>query len=153
MKRSIYCSDPIERLLEQRAEDHSGFRSVSGVLNACADRYLEIVRRSMPTLRVEEWALIFDSMNGVWMQDQAGMLGGALGLGIRDSISLDGLDKKHEVDGDALLAKLDALTYCQQVAVVDAAERFWAAPNEGETLRDTITAVVGERCIDEAVGG
>lgn len=148
MKRSIYCGEPIERLLEYRSEEGSGFRSVSGLINACADRYLEIVRRSMPTLRVEEWALIFDAMNGVWMQDQAGMIGGALSLGIRDSISLDGMDRKHEVDGDALVTKLDALTYCQQVAVVDAAEQFWAVPNEGETLRDTIAAVVGGRCVE-----
>ncbi|WP_019022937.1 hypothetical protein [Thioalkalivibrio sp. ALE23] len=151
MKRSIYCSDPIEKLLSQYdpGDDGEPMRSTSGAINTAVDRYLEVVRRSMPAFQLNEWGLIFESLNGVWMQEGAGMIEGSLKLGISDSISLDRLDQKWEVEGDALLAKLQALTYCQQVAVIDAAERFWSQPNRGSTLREEIALVVEERCIED----
>jgi hypothetical protein len=142
-KRGIYFGEALQRLVDERADAAGGLRSASGVVNAVADRYLEIVRRSCPVLSVPEWSLIFDSLNGVWAQDSAALYVGALAHGISDSIALDRLDQKWGVDGAALLRALNDCTFCQLVAVVDAAERFWAASDRSGDVRDQVAAIVG----------
>lgn len=83
----------------------------------------------MPSLTVAEWKLCADSLNGVWMQE-ASMLGMTWG-GIADSIRLDRLDQKWEVDGPALVRKLQALSYAETIALVDLVERFWGDETGG----------------------
>ena len=46
--------------------------------------------------------------------------------GIADAIELDALDRKWEVDGPALLVKLRALTFSQEVALLEQIEAWWA---------------------------
>jgi len=45
---------------------------------------------------------------------------------------VDGLAEKWQVDGPALVEKLAALTYCEKLALVDAAERWWHRAARGE---------------------
>lgn len=126
-KRNIYIGPALGQLIDERAGD--GARSVSGVINACADRYLETVRRHIPDLKAEEWMLIFDALNGVWAGDAIALAIQSLPLGISDALTLDGLADKWEVDGPALLSRLEAMDWCQRLAVIDTAERFWADGN------------------------
>jgi len=44
----------------------------------------------------------------------------------------DGGAEKWQVDGPALHKKLAALTYCEKLAIVDAAERWWNRAARGE---------------------
>ena len=149
-RTSIYIGSELTRLLNGRSDANSGLRSTSGVLNAVADRYLEIVRRSLPTLTEGEWCLIWDSLNGVWAQDNAGLYVPGIIMGVSDSISLDALDQKWSVDGKALLSKLHEMSFCNLVAIVDSAELFWADnAAEDENISDVVRRIVGEQHVQE----
>jgi hypothetical protein len=140
-KKSIWVGEALERALAERVEERAT-GSTSSIINCIADRYCETVRRSTPDLTQDEWMLIFDSLNGVVLTDSAQSVAGLWG-GIEDSIELDGLDEKWSVDGQALVEKLRALDYPQQVAIADTAERYWAkfgtgtgAVDHGEALKE-----------------
>lgn len=144
---SIYAGKSLDRVLQERT-DATGAMAAgtnSAVVNKVADRYQEVIRQSMPQLSLGSWCLLFDSLNGVWMQEGAAMYVGALTQGVQDSIRLEALDRKWEVDGEDLLSLLHDLPFCSRLAIIDAAERWWARGTyEGETLRDSVVAVVGE---------
>lgn len=50
---------------------------------------------------------------------------------VDDAIRLKGLDRKHGVDGQTLVNKIQDWSDLQVMAVVDAAERFWVNPSRG----------------------
>ena len=141
-KRNIYIGPALAQLIEARAGDRA--RSVSGVINACADRYLETVRRHIPNLSAEEWMLIFDALNGVWSGDTIALAIQSLPLGISDAITLDGLADKWGVDGQALLVKMEAMGWCERLAVIDTAERFWA-DGDWQSDPDALIALIKGR--------
>ena len=74
-------------------------------------------------LSVEEACLIVDALNGSLYDAKTARL---LPATIRDAIQLDGLDRKWDVDGEALVEKLSGLDDLTCMAIIDAAERFWA---------------------------
>ena len=129
--RTYYSDKETEAIIEARSgTGDKGAGDRSGAIRRGLSRYAEICRRSQPKLSVAEWNLVCDSLSGV-IHDSAGMVA-ALSIGIADSIRLDGLDAKWKVDGPALVAKLEALSYCERVAVVDLAERYWIVVGKGE---------------------
>lgn len=149
-KRGVWFGPDLQKLVDERSDREGGMRSASGVINAVADRYLAIIRRSTPTLSTGEWCLIFDALNGVWDQDNAALYVGALAHGIHDHIDLNQADKKWDVDRAALMQKLGAYSFCQLTAIVDAAERFWVAPDRpGDNWRPSIAAIVGEGALSD----
>lgn len=99
--------------------------TVSARVNAIGERYAEIMRRAQIEKRFSEpeWNLLRDSLNGCYHQPASQIR--HLWHGIEDSIELDGLAEKWEVDGEALLAKLRDLAFVDEVAVVEAVERWW----------------------------
>lgn len=147
-RTSIYISDPLRELLAEHGivpgdTESEGLRSTSATLAAVADRYRQTCRQHMPLLTVPEWCLIFDTMNGCWMQENAALLPGQL-FGIADSIRLEQIDEKWGVDAPALLEKLRTLDYAGWLALVDAAERWWS--------RDWAQAVDTAATVREIVG-
>lgn len=149
-KRGVWFGPAVQKLVDERSDRAGGKRSASGVINAVADRYLEIIRRSTPVLSTGEWCLIFDGLNGVWAQDHAALYVGALAHGIHDHIALNQADKKWQVDGPMLMQKLGTYSFCQLTAIVDAAERFWVSPEKPcDGWRPTILAIVGEGAISD----
>jgi hypothetical protein len=142
--KSIYVGEPIERLLADRASD-SGLYSISGTLNAVADRYQSIVRRAMPKLALNEWMLIMDAMSSTFAQSGADIDAYGLVHNIEDAIALDGLDKKWEIDGSILIQKLRGHSFAGLVALLDAVERYWAKGTRVvEDPRAEIEAIVGK---------
>lgn len=136
---SIYASPALDAVLDARMSDPSGedgFRSRSSMISAIAERYAEICRREVPPLALNEWLLIFDSLNGVWMPDTAALSVNGLALQIADSCQLNGADAKwHVADCGDLVGRLAELPFAAKVAVIDAAERFWSLdvqPDGGE---------------------
>jgi len=115
-KKGIYFADTAERLLGEIS---------SGRVNQVLDRYAEILRRE----RVEqlfgeaEWSALRDMLNGV-ISEPAAMIRGSLAMGWEDSLE-DGLAEKWDVDPSAMLAKLRALAFVQEVAVVEAVSAWW----------------------------
>lgn len=154
---SIYASAILDRALADRLgpDGDEGLHSRTATLTYMADRYAETCRRSLPVLALNEWLLIFDAMNGTASWDYP--LGAATGLAhnVHDGCDLNGLGDKWEVaDWRGLVARLADLPFASQIAVVDAAERFWvmdaqpadAAPDDEHPFahwRATVAKIVG----------
>lgn len=127
---SIYSSDALEKALSERmprGDPDAGLRSRSSTITAMVERYAETCRRSMPKLPLNSWLLIFDAMNGCWLMDHPAMVANGLPHNVHDHIHLnDAAAKWHVEDPDRLVAQLAGMTFAEQIAVVDACERFWA---------------------------
>lgn len=131
---AIYVSPPLAQLLdshlpEAAAEDDGAPRSRSALLAAVADRYQALVREAMPALPLEQWLLIFDALNGVWMQEPASLAVNGLPLEVADAVRLNRLHDKWGVgdrEAAALVDRLYSAPFAERLAIVDAAERFWA---------------------------
>lgn len=144
-RKSIYIGDGLKRALAGRPEDET----MTTTINAIGDRYAEIVHRSMPRFTTAEWCCIFDALNGTLMLDRAEMLAITPVTKVGDHVKLNAADEKWGIDGSALVERLGQCTYCEAIAVVDAAERFWALDKqpdgpEPDPWRAAVAAIVGK---------
>ena len=155
---SIYASAVLDRALAERmgGEGDDGLRSRSATITYICDRYAEICRRSLPMMTLSEWLLIFDAMNGTASWDYP--MGAATGLAhnVHDGCYLNRLDEKWALPHwRELVTRLADLPFASQIAVVDAAERFWvmdaqpsdAAPDDTHPFahwRTTVARIVGK---------
>ena len=121
-KKGIYFADAAEQLLGDIS---------SGRVNQVLDRYAEILRRE----RVEqlfgaaEWNALRDMLSGV-ISEPAVMIRGSLLMGWEDSLE-DGIAAKWDVDPAVMGDKLRALTFAQEVAVIESAQRWWHEQSQG----------------------
>jgi hypothetical protein len=142
-RTSIYIGPALQALFDHHPPHEDQSRSRSALINAVADRYQEAIRRSTPTLQSGEWLLVFEALNGASLVDVFYV--SAAPTFIEDAINLDCLAEKWEVDGAAMLEKTMRFNFCELLAMVDAAERFWSyTAAEGEGYDDIIKAIVGE---------
>jgi len=128
------------------AKTHTGFRirpevleqlDARGPRSTIADRDLErlyalyarALQRVVPSFSIDELCLIVDALNGTLHDVRSGV---RFWIGVEDSIELDGLAQKWNVDALALMEKLRPLDELTCMAIVDAAERFWC----GEKYRN-----------------
>lgn len=124
--RHLYLSPGAEDALGARSRGGAGATGDrSTAVSRMIERYAEVCRRSLPELSEAEWNLLRDSLNGLCPEPAASVAW--LAMGVRDSIALDHLDRKWDVDGAAILSKLDTLDYAGCCAVLDAVERWWVA--------------------------
>lgn len=118
-RRSVYFADPIERYLDMVGEEN-----YSGSINIAIDRYLFLVS-DFPLLSKEEWLLINDAMNGVWINSTFYRNPSALlAIEISDACRIDKLDKKWGVSLTDLLIKISGLTKSQAFAVFHVLDVF-----------------------------
>lgn len=131
-KLSITLSPDAITGIDARLDREGGNRS--GVISRDLNRYYETLRRARAVLRgtfpQPEINLIADSLNGT-MNAEASLLY-MTWAGVQDSIEMDGLDKKWEVNGAALINRLKNLTFAENAALVDAVERWWNRVGRGE---------------------
>jgi hypothetical protein len=101
--------------------------SVSGTINRAIGRYVELIERERieEQFTASELDAIRDALGG-WHAEPAAMVAGGPALEVSDALE-DGLADSHGVDGGTLLSKLAGLSYPQEVALVDAVERYWHA--------------------------
>lgn len=129
-KLSISLQPSILAQVESRVE----YDNVSGALNRSLDRYFALLARSLAEWRSQisdaECALILDATNGTMFADTFSL--SHLWAEIQDAISLGGLDRKWEIDGPALVEKIQASGMIGQAALVDASERWWRRVANGE---------------------
>lgn len=141
VRYSIYSSDTLEKALADRmphGNQDENLRSRSATITAMVDRYAETVKRSTPKLTLNSWLLIFDAMNGCWMMDHPAMVANGLAHNVHDHIHLNDAAAKWHVDApDQLVNQLRKMTFAEQIAVVDACERFWVL--DIQTGEDTPT--------------
>jgi hypothetical protein len=102
------------------------------------ERYVQVLADELARLDFSfaEAALVCDALNGTYLDEHSYRY---LWAEVADAISLQGLDRKWEVEnGDALVARLRDLSPGAKMARLDAVERFWQRPNEDthDVLRD-----------------
>lgn len=107
-----------------------GRLGVTEIIKRDLKRYYEGIADTLARLRLteREALLICDALNGTWLQE--GTAARYLWAEVADAIELNRLDRKWDVDGQALVQKLRGLTLAQAWAVVDAVERFWEQKEE-----------------------
>ena len=113
--------------------------NVSGSINTLAQRYSEIVQRTLPLLRTREWLLLFDALQVEASPDYAGVFS-IPGL-VSFAITHQGAAEKWDVNGPDLVRRLEALSLCELYAILDAAGRFWL--QEGGSNADRFKRTVG----------
>lgn len=125
-----------ERLLAELSARRDAGRGESLGDTARRDlaRYYSLLERARRVLRSEagglapftgdELSLIADACNGVVWDPP---MFGTLAIGVADSIALDGLDAKWNVDSAALMDKINALSDSEEWALIDAIGRWWAS--------------------------
>lgn len=98
---------------------------LSSRLAVIADRYTEILRRARieKTFTDPELNALRDCCNGT-IFEPAQLVDGAVLANFEDSLC-DGLAEKWGIDAGIVAAKLRALTYAEQVALVENIEQFW----------------------------
>jgi len=135
---TIYVGPALSGLIDEKAGDGG---SVSGVLNAVADRYDEVVKRALKKLEftVDEWLLIFDAMNGVMTTDTAQSIAWQH-AGVIDAAGEDGLAEKYGVDTSVLKEKFARMDFCGHLAMTDTSERFWVRFGGKPSPREDIEA-------------
>jgi hypothetical protein len=117
---SIWLRPELEKELISRGSNRSQ------IIRRDLERLYTLYRLALREMKLtlpECW-FIADMLNGSLMDAYTA---GLLWAEAEDAIALDGLDKKWQVDGKALVKKLKALSHVQALALVDAAERFWQA--------------------------
>lgn len=142
---SFYIRSPLREELDLRGSNRSS------VINRDLERLYALYHRAIrevPIVEAEAY-LICDSLNGSLLDANTAQ---ALWAGIADSIRLDGLDVKWQVDGPALVEKLRGLNALQAMALVDAAERFWVLPTgDRDTGIRKLFSIVGDGRCDRQV--
>lgn len=89
------------------------------------ERYYAVLKLTLariPTFTESEAMLLVDSLNGYLLTPEMPHL---LWANVADAIHMDGLDKKWDVDGAALINRLREMTPFEQLAISDAVERAW----------------------------
>lgn len=111
------------RLSRALSEQHGDISSHS--INRALDRYYEILRRERieRMLSESEWNALRDMLNGT-VSEPAGMCAGSLAMSWADSLE-DGIAEKWGLDPAGMAEKLRALTYPQELAAIEAVERWW----------------------------
>lgn len=129
---NVYLNPAEQDVLAPRmvgGEKRRGDRSAT--IQRIIRRYAELIRRSRPDLAPEEWKLVFDAIEGVTF-DPPSMIS-ALPQRVDDAIRSEGLAEKWKVPGQVVVNRLRRLSFGQLVAIVDEAERHFAAVQRGET--------------------
>lgn len=119
-RTSIYLSPPLAAALDGIPAGGQSRR-----LGDIADRFGEIMRRARIRHRFSEAELMAlrDCCNGTWFQP-SGLIDGAVLANFEDSL-IDGLAEKWEIEAGACAEKLRAMTFADQVALVEDIEAFW----------------------------
>lgn len=106
-------------------------------------RYYRLLAEARGRLRTlltpAELSAIIDIQNGHWYHERLDLA--EITANVADGCRLEGLDKKWNIDGSALLDKLRTLDLLSVHALTDATQRFWHAVGEGDHTRDPARAL------------
>ena len=132
-RRSVYVPtnsiSALHRLLSIHGDDQ-----ISATLERAAERYLRVIEHSLPDLSVAEWCMVFDSLMGIWVSDEASVT--VMGEAVLERMDMDELDRKWDVDGGRMRQLLTALSYAERQAVAEMVELF---RKEGRNIDGTYT--------------
>ena len=125
---TLYLTPELKAAVQQRGAQ-------SEIIRRDLGRYYGLIARAKRELRemftVDELSLIADTLNGSILCEER--VGNDLLADVADAIHLDAYDKKWEVDGPALLEKLQAIQYdARGYALADAVEFWWQRVSRGD---------------------
>lgn len=130
-KFSISLQPDTVAAIQARAST-SGERST--IINRMLDRYVFVLDAARRTLASKftpgECGLLVDVFNGTLFSEPFATQ--YLAHEVRDSYA-DGYAEKWEVDRAAMLEKMQSLSACENIAIVDAVERWWQAVSEDKS--------------------
>jgi hypothetical protein len=129
-----------------------GNRDVSTVVRNIIDRYDVMVKRSMPLLKIEEWALIIDVLSHGLLNPSKRSTGEAdyLFLAVQPEIARsikEGAASFWGIDEDSLNARLQEMTPAKILAVVDVVEQFvvrFGQPQFNSKISDEVKKSIAE---------
>ena len=110
-------------LITAAMNNNGGGTGITARITQICDRYAEIMRRSLPRLSATELEAVQAAMVSR-QPTNASAVRGMIWLAVEDAL-IDGLAEKHEIDGPALVGKLKALTYPEDVALLEVVEAHW----------------------------
>ena len=107
------------------------YKSLSGSVQGGAlyvlDAFPALYQRTLADMRgifsEAELSLILDIHNGTLLTP--GIAGQHIGIAVRDSIELDGSDKKWDIDGPALISKVEQLPIFSRACLELWAVGYW----------------------------
>jgi len=145
---TILHDSQLKKALLQRGVDVSvvGLRDLK--------RYYALLKQSLSELSfsINEAGLICDALKDYKLEDNLDRVETILPQ-IHAAIQRNHLDQKWTVNSEILANKLKALSPCQTLALVDAAEQFWirrqSSPNE--TIQEILLEVGLLHCCDFAL--
>ena len=109
---------------------------LSPAVNLALDEHQDMLAMSLPDFYPEEWALIFDALNGNNLVDPFEIK--HLWLSVSDACHEDRLGEKWDVDAERLTARLEALTYPELVAVAELKRRYVRMDKQSGQPNDAI---------------
>jgi len=127
-KQSVSMPDPHwDRLKSRAGEDAPISAQIAEDLSLCwglLDRGLQTARAK---LTQAEAKLLLDVQNSTFWDSSQIMLWlhGGLQHQVSDGIALDRLDQKWEIDGPAMLKKIEAMTELETVALLEWCRWMW----------------------------
>jgi hypothetical protein len=127
LKTSIYLDQATKTIIAAR---QIGLGTRSEVIRSCVERYDEICRRECPALTDVEWRFLFSVLNESWLASRPSP--SYVMAAIDDYQEKDDQPYPADLDMHKLLVKVKEMFFTEFVAIVDEAERYWAAINRGE---------------------
>lgn len=124
MKRTIYINPTTAAQLD--AENAPNLSARVAEMAASMVRYRAILDEAMPTLAENEWALLCDVLNGSTLTATHG--GNDPARTIAQTVEASGEDMASKwgmADLPAFAARLRALPYPAQCAIIETVARFW----------------------------
>jgi hypothetical protein len=110
-------------------------------------RYLLLCETPLPLLTEPEWCAVFDAIKGVWMHPR--WHPHHLYVEVLEAAGLE----RWKINRQDLAMRLYALPFATCLAIVDAAERWWASDIQSDILEDrhiqwqNVVNIVGEAAI------
>lgn len=95
----------------------------SEIMRDTAERYLAVVRESLPDLDILQWCCVIDALGAVWRADDsyAWILAEVVSIEIDER----DLDRKWSVDRQRLQDVIAGFSFAQLIAVGEMTQAFW----------------------------
>lgn len=145
MKKSNDIVKTAPRIIEKTAVFYRDkFSSLNAGLEYIIEAMPDLYAHTMHDLRGKftrgELMLMVDVMNGHWYNPHGA--GQEMTPNVSDGIALDHLDKKWEIDGKALNAKLAALTMFDRACLEIWIQAFWNQNDHGN-IEEYVAVMTG----------
>ena len=108
--------------------------NINAVAKRDLERYYNVLQAHLPTFSMNEALFLCDALNGVRCSPDT------LRVNLLASDEFVSAEK-WDVDGTSFLERIKSLSYVESLAVIDAVERVWNAPEYSVDLKKRVVLV------------